>query len=254
MQIKDKAVIITGGGSGMGAATARLCAAQGAKVAILDKNLEAAEVIAKEIKGIAIACDVSDAKSAENAVKIAKEAHGPARICVNCAGVAPAKKIVGREGTMPLDTFNQVIQINLIGSFNLLRLAAAEMSALEPCDADNERGVIINTASIAAFEGQIGQAAYSASKAGIVGMTLPAARELARSNIRVMTIAPGIIETPLLLNMPQEVQNSLATQVPFPKRMGQTKEFAALVLHIIQNAYLNGSVIRLDGAMRMLEK
>ena len=181
----------------------------------------------------------------------ASEAHGPARVLVNCAGIAPAKRIVGRNGPMPLEEFEQVIRTNLLGSFNLLRLAAAEMAGAEPVNEDGERGVVISTASVAAFEGQLGQAAYAASKAGVIGMMIPAARELARAGIRVLTIAPGLIATPLLLNMPQEVQDNLAAQVPFPKRFGKSSEFADLVLHMVENTMLNADVVRLDGAMRM---
>jgi len=253
MQIQNLAAIVTGGGSGMGAETARQLAKAGAKVALLDINLEHAEKVAKEIGGIAIECNVSDATSAEAAIKKAKVAHGAARICINCAGIAPAKRIVGRDGAMPLEDFNKVINVNLIGTFNILRLAATDMSQLEPLN-DNERGVIINTASVAAYEGQIGQAAYSASKGGVVSMTLPAARELSQFGIRVVTIAPGIMETPMMSAMPQNVQESLAQNIPFPKRLGQASEYSRLALHIIENTYLNGCVIRLDGAIRMQPK
>ena len=229
---------------------ARHLAAAGAKVAVLDLAGDAAEALAAEIGGLGLACDVGDAGQAEAAVAQAREAHGPVRVMVNCAGIAPAKRIVGRDGPMPLEAFEKVIRANLIGSFNLLRLAAADMVGAEPLE-DGERGVIISTSSIAAGEGQLGQAAYAASKAGITGMMLPAARELARHGIRVLTIAPGLIGTPLLLNMPQEVQDNLAGQVPFPKRFGKPSEFAALVMHILANTMLNAEVIRLDGAMRM---
>lgn len=254
MDIKNSVVIITGGASGMGAAAAQLLAARGAKIAILDLNLTQAEKIAQEINGVAIQCDVSDAGNAATALTQAQTILGPARVLINCAGVAPAKRIVGRNGAMPLEDFRKVIDVNLIGSFNLLRLAAAAMSQLEPLGDAGERGVIINTASIAAFEGQIGQAAYSASKGGIVALTLPAARELAQFAIRVVAIAPGIMETPMLRNMPQEVQTSLEAMIPFPKRLGKPEEFAKLAAHIIDNAYINGEVIRLDGAIRMREK
>lgn len=249
--LKNISAIVTGGASGMGAETARVLAEKGAKVAVFDLNREAAETFAKEIGGIAIVCDVADAKSAEAAVIAAREAHGPARICVNCAGIAPAKRIVGRDGVMPLEDFTRVININLIGTFNMLRLVAAGMTTLDAIQSTGERGVIINTASIAAYEGQIGQAAYSASKGGIVSMTLPAARELARFGIRVMTIAPGIMATPMMAAMPQDLQDKLASMIPFPQRLGNAGEFAKLALHIIQNEYLNGEVIRLDAAMRM---
>ncbi|MDH3919188.1 MAG: SDR family NAD(P)-dependent oxidoreductase, partial [Rhodospirillales bacterium] len=229
MDVKGRGAIVTGGGSGLGAETARHLAAAGAKVAVLDLSGEAAQGVANEIGGLGLACDVGSAAEAETAVAAAREAHGPARVLVNCAGIAPAKRIVGRDGPMPLEAFAQVIQTNLIGSFNLLRLAAADMAGADPLGEDGERGVIISTASIAAVEGQLGQAAYAASKAGVIGMMLPAARELARVGVRVLTIAPGLIATPLLLNMPQEVQDNLASQVPFPKRFGKSSEFADLV-------------------------
>ena len=197
-----------------------------------------------------IVCDVADAASAEAAVAKAREAHGPARLLVNCAGVGTAARIVGRDGPMPLAAFERVIRINLIGSFNLLRLAAADMAKLDPLD-EGERGVIINTASIAAYEGQVGQAAYAASKAGVVGMTLPAARELARSGVRVVTIAPGLFHTPMVEGLPVEVQQSLAESIPFPQRLGMPEEYAALVEHIVTNSFINGETIRLDGALRM---
>jgi len=250
MDVRGQAAIVTGAGSGLGAETARFLAKAGAKVAVLDLNGEATEAVAREIGGLGLACDVGSAEAAEAAVGQAREAHGTARVLVNCAGIAPAKRIVGRDGPMPLEDFAKVIQVNLIGSFNLLRLAAADMLAAEPL-ADGERGVVISTASIAAYEGQIGQAAYAASKAGIVGLTLPAAREFAKTGVRVLGIAPGLIGTPLLLNMPQEVQDSLAAQVPFPHRFGHPGEFAGLVMHMVENVMLNGEVVRLDGAMRM---
>jgi len=250
MDVTGLPALVTGGGSGLGAETARQLAAAGARVAVLDIDGTAAAAVGAEIGGLGLACDVASAEAAEAAVAEARAAHGPARVLVNCAGIAPAKRIVGRDGPMPLAAFEQVVRVNLIGSFNLLRLAAADMLAAEPL-AEGERGVIVSTASIAAGEGQVGQAAYAASKAGIVGMMLPAAREFARFGVRVLTIAPGLIATPLLLNMPQEVQDNLAAQVPFPKRFGKPAEFAALVLHILANPMLNAAVIRLDGAMRM---
>lgn len=252
--LHNVAALVTGGASGMGAETARHLARQGAKVALLDMNLELAEKVAEEIGGLAIRCDVSQDESASAAILAAKERHGIARILINCAGIAPAKRIVGKDGPMPLTDFSRVLQINLIGSFNLMRLAAAEMATIEPVTESGERGVIIHTASVAAYEGQIGQAAYSASKGGVVAMTLPAARELARFGIRVMTIAPGIMYTPMMAGMPQNVQDSLAAAIPFPSRMGKASEYAELALHIIHNEYLNGSVIRLDAAIRMQEK
>ncbi len=250
MRIEGQAAIVTGGASGLGLATAGLLAAAGAKVALLDRDAAGVAAAAGRLGGQGIACDVADASSAEQAVAAARSAHGPARILVNCAGIAPPARIVGRSGPMPLADFARVIEVNLIGSFNLLRLAAADMAALEP-DQDGERGVIVNTASVAAFEGQIGQAAYAASKGGIAALTLPAARELARFGIRVMTIAPGIFETPMLKGLPEAVQQALAEAVPFPKRLGRPEEYAALVRHILDNPMLNGEVIRLDGAIRM---
>lgn len=255
MKIKQTAAIITGGASGLGAETARQLAAAGAKVALLDLNMELAQTVADEIGGIAIACDVADSDSAANAVAQAQEAHGIARILINCAGIGIPGRIVGREGPMPLDAFAKVININLIGSFNLMRLAAAEMMQAEALgndeQADGERGIIISTASVAAYEGQIGQAAYASSKGGIVSLTLPAAREFARFGIRVNTIAPGLFHTPLLANLPQEVQESLAASIPFPSRLGLPAEYAKLVLSIIDNPFINGETIRLDGALRM---
>lgn len=250
MEVKGQAAIVTGGASGLGAATARTLAAAGARVAIFDVNQKAAAEVAIDVNGIAITCDVADAKSAEDAIKQAAADHGPARILVNCAGVGPAKRIVGRDGPMPLEDYERVIRINLIGTFNMMRLAAAAMQSLTPF-ADGERGVIVSTASVAAFEGQIGQAAYSSSKGGIAALTVPAAREFAQFGIRVLAIAPGIFATPMLKALPQEAQDSLGASVPFPKRLGEPREFAALVMHCIHNGYLNGEVIRLDGALRM---
>jgi NAD(P)-dependent dehydrogenase (short-subunit alcohol dehydrogenase family) len=250
MQAKGQAALVTGGGSGLGAETARHLASAGAKVAVLDVNAEAAEALAAEIGGIAIACDVSDPDAASTAIAKAAEAHGPARILVNCAGIGVAMRILGRNGPMPLPDFERVIRVNLIGSFNMMRLAAAEMSKLEPL-ADGERGVVISTASVAAYEGQVGQAAYSASKGGIAALTLPAAREFAQFGIRVMAIAPGLFLTPLLGNLPDEVQKSLADSIPFPKRLGKASEFAELVMSCVTNLSLNGEVIRLDGALRL---
>ncbi len=250
MDLRGHAAIVTGGGSGLGAATAEALAAEGARVTVLDLNREAAEAVARRTGGIAASCDVADAAAATAAIALAAQAHGPARVVVNCAGIGPAARIVGRDGAMALEKFEQVIRVNLIGTFNMLRLAAAAMSRLEPL-AEGERGVIVNTASIAAYEGQIGQAAYAASKAGVVGLTLPAARELARAGVRVVTVAPGLIETPMLGALPDEVRQNLADSVPFPPRLGRPEEYAALVLHIIANPFLNGETIRLDGALRM---
>ncbi len=253
MQIRGTAAIVTGGASGLGEATARALAAAGAKVAIFDFNLQAAEAVAEAIGGIAVKCDVSSAESAETAVAAAKDAHGAARILVNCAGIAPGARVVGRNGPMALDDFRRGIEVNLIGTFNLIRLVASDASGLE-ADAGGERGVIVNTASVAAFDGQIGQASYAASKAGVAGMTLPIARELAQFGIRVMTIAPGIFETAMLRGLPQAVQDSLGASVPFPSRLGRPDEYARLVLAILDNPMLNGEVIRLDGALRMAPK
>jgi NAD(P)-dependent dehydrogenase (short-subunit alcohol dehydrogenase family) len=250
MQIEGQAAIISGGGSGLGRATAEALAAAGVKIAILDVNEAAAGEAARETGGLAITVDVTDAKSVEAAFAAARERHGPARIAVNCAGIGTAGRIVGRDGPLPLEAFRRVIEVNLIGSFNVMRLAAAEMSALEPL-ADGERGIIVSTASVAAYEGQIGQAAYSASKGGIVALTLPAARELARYGIRVVAIAPGIFATPMVEGLPQNVRDSLAASIPFPSRLGHPEEYAALVLHLCRNVMINGEVIRLDGALRM---
>ena len=251
MNIEGQSVLITGAASGMGEATARLLASQGAKVSLLDVNEEKLKSIADEIGAIAIQADVVSAQSMEKAIEKAASANGFARILVNCAGIAPARRIVGRDGPMPLEDFRRVIDVNLIGTFNAMRLMAAAVRNQKPLDDVGERGVIINVASVSAYEGQIGQAAYSSSKGAIVALTIQAAREFASAGIRVMTIAPGMIGTPMLLGMPQSVQDSLAAQVPFPKRLGEPMEFARLVEHIIENQLLNGEVIRLDGAIRM---
>lgn len=251
MNVKGVGALVTGGGSGMGAATARALAKAGAKVGVIDLNGETADAVATDIGGLGLACDVGDAASAEAALKQASAAHGPCRLLVNCAGIAPAKRIVGREGPMDLAAFESVIRVNLIGSFNMLRLAAAEMTAAEPLNEDGERGVIVSTSSVAATEGQVGQAAYAASKAGINGLNAPAARELGRFGVRVLSIAPGLIGTPLLLNMPDEVQENLAQQPIFPKRFGSPEEFADLILHIAGNPMLNMETIRFDGGLRM---
>ena len=250
MDPNGQAALVTGAGSGLGAETAAQLAQAGARVAVLDINLEAARAVATEVGGLAVRCDVADAESGAAAVAEARERHGPARILVNCAGVGPAKRIVGRDGPMPLADFARVIAINLIGSFNMMRLAAADMATLAPLD-DDERGIIVSTASVAAFEGQVGQAAYAASKGGVAALTVPAARELAQFGVRVMAIAPGIFATPMLRGLPEEVQTSLAASVPFPKLLGRPEQFADLVLHCVRNRYLNGEVIRLDGALRM---
>jgi NAD(P)-dependent dehydrogenase (short-subunit alcohol dehydrogenase family) len=225
-------------------------AANGAKVALLDMNAASCEAVAKEIGGIALACDVTDAVSAETALKDAKAKHGAARLVVNCAGIAPAAKVVGRKGPHDLDLFRKVIEVNLIGTFNILRLAAADMAELSPLD-DNERGLIVNTASIAGYEGQIGQAAYSASKGGVIGLTLPAARELAATGIRIVTIAPGLVETPMFNNLAPQAVEALVASTVFPQRLGKPDEYAKLVLHIADNVLLNGGTIRMDGAIRL---
>jgi NAD(P)-dependent dehydrogenase (short-subunit alcohol dehydrogenase family) len=251
MQIRDSVCVVSGGSSGLGAATARLIVERGGRVLLADVNREAGAALAAELGEQArfVATDVTSADSAR-ACFAAAVGMGSLRGLVNCAGIAPAERLVGREGPHSLETFARTLEINLLGSFNMIRLAAAIMRDVEP-DADGERGVIVNTASVAAFDGQIGQAAYAASKGGVVAMTLPLARELGRHAIRVMCIAPGIMETPMLLGMSGEVQASLGQMVPFPARLGRPAEFAALVEHIFANPYLNGEVIRLDGAIRM---
>jgi len=250
MDITGHAAIVTGGASGLGAETAAELARAGAKVACLDINFDGARAVAKKIGGLGVHCDVTSAEEASAALAEARSKHGVARILINCAGVGPAKRIVGRDGPQPLDDFTRVININLIGTFNMMRLVAADMQSCEPL-ADGERGVIVSTASVAAFEGQIGQAAYASSKGGFAALTLPAAREFAQFGIRVNAIAPGIFHTPMLFALPEEAQKSLAASVPFPKLLGRPDQFAALVRHIIENSYLNGEVIRLDGALRM---
>ena len=250
MDVKGQAAIITGGGSGLGEATARALAAKGAKVAIFDVVEDAANRVASEIGGLACVCDVTDEASTQAAIAKAREANGPARILIQCAGIAPPAKIVGKKGPHALELYTKVISVNLIGIFNVMRLAAADMLNLEPLE-NGERGVIINTASIAALEGQVGQAAYASSKAGVVGLTLPAAREFASSHVRVVCIAPGIFKTPMMAGLPEETQKTLGASVPFPSRLGDPGEYAKLALSIIDNPYLNGDVIRLDGALRM---
>jgi NAD(P)-dependent dehydrogenase (short-subunit alcohol dehydrogenase family) len=253
MQLAGVAAVVTGGGSGLGEATATALAAAGAKVAVLDINVEAAKTVAARIGGVAAACDVADSDSAVAALAVATAAHGPARVLVNCAGIVNPARIVGRDGPLALSAFERVIRVNLIGTFNLLRLVAAGAQSL-PAFEDGERGVIINTASVAAYDGQIGQPAYGASKAGVVGLTLPAARELARFGIRVVTIAPGLFQTPMMASLPAEAQASLAASVPYPPRLGVPSEYADLVLHIVANRMLNGETIRLDGAIRLAPK
>jgi NAD(P)-dependent dehydrogenase (short-subunit alcohol dehydrogenase family) len=250
MDPKGHAAIVTGAASGLGAETAAALARAGAKVALLDVNVDGAREHASRIGGIAIRCDVTSSDDAVAALKAARDALGAPRILVNCAGIGPAKRMVGRDGPVPLAEFERVIAINLIGTFNMMRLAAADMQNLDPL-ADQERGVIVSTASVAAYEGQIGQTAYSASKGGVAALTIPAARELAQFGIRVMAIAPGIFATPMLRALPQAAQDSLGASVPFPKRLGEPSEFADLVLAVVRNVYLNGQVIRIDGALRM---
>lgn len=255
MQVRDRNFVVTGAGSGLGAATARQLVSAGGRVLLVDLNTETGTTLADELGPNArfIQTDVTDADSAENAISSLRKTFGDLHGLVNCAGVAPSEKVVGRDGPHKLDSFARTVQINLIGTFNMLRLAAAAIAETN-ADVDSERGVIINCASAAAFDGQIGQAGYAASKGGVVAMTLPIARELARHGIRVMAIAPGIMETPLIKAMPTEVQDALGRMVPFPSRLGQPEEFARLVTHIIDNSYLNGEVIRLDGAIRMAAK
>ena len=252
MQIKDNVFIVTGGASGLGAATARMIVAQGGKVVLADVQVEAGEKLAAELGGQFLKCDVTS-EADGNAVVAAATAAGTLRGLINCAGVAPAMKTVGKDGPHTLELFQRTVNINLIGTFNMCRLAAAAMSKTEPTS-QGERGVMINTASVAAYYGQIGQAAYAASKAAVVGLTLPMARDLSRNAIRVMTIAPGIFETPMLLGMPQEVQDALGNMVPFPSRLGKPDEYAQLAKSIIENMMLNGESIRLDGAIRMQPK
>ena len=256
MDIHGQAAIVTGGASGLGAQTARLLAARGAKVAVFDRNADGAKALAAEIganggTALGVGCDICDTASVQAALDAARAAHGVARLLMNVAGIGSAKRIVGKDGSpAPLEDFERVVRVNLIGTYNMTRLAVAEMAKLDAL-ADGERGVVINTASVAAFDGQVGQEAYSASKGGIVGMTLPLARDLAQHGIRVCTIAPGLFLTPLMAELPQPVQDSLAASIPFPKRLGKPEEFAQLAASIIENLSLNGEVIRLDGALRM---
>jgi NAD(P)-dependent dehydrogenase (short-subunit alcohol dehydrogenase family) len=253
MNMQGQAALVTGGGSGLGEAVARQLSAAGAKVAVLDVNAANAQRVAADIGGLACVCDITDAASVSAALDAAEAAHGPARILMNIAGIGTAKRVVQRDGSpAPLEDFERVVRINLIGTYNVIRLAAARIAKLDPlAGTDGERGVIVNTASVAAFDGQVGQEAYSASKAGVAGMTLPLARDLAQWGVRVCTIAPGLFATPLMQQLPEAVQQSLAASIPFPKRLGHPEEFAALALHIVGNGHLNGEVIRLDGALRM---
>jgi len=251
MNLQGVAALVTGGGSGLGAATARALAQKGARVAVLDINEAGAASVAAEIGGLGLRCDITDTASVLAALAAAAEAHGPARVLMNVAGIGGAKRLIAKDGTpMPIEDFQRIINVNLVGTFNMIRLTAAAMVKLEPLQ-DGARGVIVNTASVAAYDGQIGQEAYAASKGGLVSLTLPLARDLAQFGVRVATIAPGLFLTPLLHELPAEVQQSLAAAIPFPKRLGQPEEFAELALHIAQNGHLNGEVIRLDGALRM---
>ena len=255
MKIDGQAALVTGGASGLGAATARELARRGAKVAVLDRNAEGARAVAAEIGGLGLGCDITSADSVAAALAAAEAVHGPARLLMNVAGIGTARRIVGRDGTpAPLDEFERVVRVNLVGTYNVTRLVAARMVALEPLDEPTntgERGVIVNTASVAAFDGQVGQEAYAASKGGVVSMTLPLARDLAPFGVRVCTIAPGLFLTPLMAELPEAVQASLAASIPFPKRLGRPEEFAQLAAAIVENAALNGEVIRLDGALRL---
>ncbi len=251
MNIQGQAALVTGGASGLGAATARELARRGAKVAVLDRNAEGAKALAAEIGGVGIGCDITSESGMQQALDAARAAHGPARLLMNIAGIGTAKRIVAKDGSpAPLDDFRRVVEVNLVGTYNATRLAVAEMVKLDALE-DGERGVVVCTASVAAFDGQIGQEAYSASKGGVAAMTLPLARDLAQFGVRVVTIAPGLFMTPLLAELPAPVQESLAASIPFPKRLGKPEEFAQLAASIVENLSLNGEVIRLDGALRM---
>lgn len=251
MKIEGQAALVTGGASGLGEATARELARLGARVAVLDVNLELAQKVAADIGGVACKCDITSADSATAAIAQAAQAHGPARILMNVAGIGTAKRVVQKDGSpAPLEDFARVVNVNLVGAYNMSRLFAAACAKMDPLD-DNERGVLLFTASVAAFDGQVGQQAYSASKGGLVGMTLPMARDLAQHGIRACTIAPGLFATPLMQQLPEPVQASLAASIPFPSRLGKPEEFAQLACHIVTNTHLNGEVIRLDGALRM---
>ncbi|MCW1932846.1 SDR family NAD(P)-dependent oxidoreductase [Pararhodobacter zhoushanensis] len=253
MQIDGCSVLVTGAGSGLGEATARMLAARGAKVAILDRDLAKAQMVAGEIGGVAVGGDVTAEGDVNAALDAATSAHGIPRIVVNCAGIGTAGRVLGREGPLALEAFQRTINVNLVGTFNVMRLAVARMAQAEPLD-DGERGVVINTASVAAFDGQIGQAAYAASKGGIVAMSLPVARELARVGVRVNVVAPGIFLTPLLYTLPEEAQKALAADIPFPQRLGDPAEFADTVCFMATNRYINGECVRLDGSARLKAK
>jgi NAD(P)-dependent dehydrogenase (short-subunit alcohol dehydrogenase family) len=251
MKIEGQVALVTGGASGLGAETARELARRGAKVTVLDRNGEGAKAVAADIGGLGVACDITSTESIVAALDASRAAHGPARLVMNIAGIGTAKRLIGRDGTpMPIEDFRRVIEVNLIGTFNMIRLATAEIVKLDPLE-DGERGVIVCTASVAAFDGQVGQEAYAASKGGLVSLTLPLARDLSQFGVRVVTIAPGLFLTPLMAELPQPVQDSLAASIPFPKRLGKPAEFAQLAASIIENMALNGEVIRLDGALRM---
>lgn len=254
MEIKNQAILISGGASGLGAETARYLSQQGARIILLDVQRDRLQTISNEIDASAFECDITNSQATWDALQRIIKEFNTIRVCINCAGIAPAERMVGRKGPMPLDNFRKVIDVNLIGSFNLMSLCSDIMINQEPINDDGERGVIINTASVAAYEGQIGQTAYAASKGGIVSLTLPAARELAQFGIRVITIAPGVMSTPMMEAMPSTVRESLINTIPFPHRLGYAQEYARLVSEIIQNRYLNGCVIRLDGALRMNSK
>ncbi|MCP3387844.1 SDR family NAD(P)-dependent oxidoreductase [Bradyrhizobium sp. CCGB12] len=249
MKVEGLSAVVTGGGSGLGAATAKALAVRGAKVAVVDLNADGAQAVAREVGGLAISADVTNEGDIEKALDQVAQGAGVPRILVNCAGVGGAIRTVGKNGAHPLDKFRQIINVNLIGTFNIIRLFAQNLSKLDPIG--EERGVIVNTASVAAHEGQIGQAAYAASKAGVIGMTLPIARDLAQSLIRVNSIAPGIFQTPLLGGLSAEAQESLGRQVPHPARLGRPSEYAELAVHIVENPMINGETIRLDGGIRM---
>ena len=251
MNIQGHAALVTGGASGLGEATVRALAAAGAKVAVLDVNQALAEKVAAEIGGIACECDITSPDSVAAAIAKAAARHGPARILMNIAGIGTARRVVQKDGSAaPLEDFARVINVNLVGTYNVSRLFAADCARLSPLE-DGERGVMLFTASVAAYDGQVGQQAYSASKGGLVGMTLPMARDLAQHGIRVCTVAPGLFATPLMKELPEHVQQSLAASIPFPPRLGKPEEFAQLAAHIVTNTHLNGEVIRLDGALRM---
>ena len=251
MKIEGQVALVTGGASGLGAETARELARRGAKVTVLDRNGEGAKAVAADIGGFGVACDITSTESIVAALDASRAAHGPARLVMNIAGIGTAKRLISRDGTpMPIEDFRRVIEVNLVGTFNVIRLATAEIVKLDPLE-DGERGVIVCTASVAAFDGQVGQEAYAASKGGLVSLTLPLARDLSQFGVRVVTIAPGLFLTPLMAELPQPVQDSLAASIPFPKRLGKPAEFAQLAASIIENMALNGEVIRLDGALRM---